>query len=127
VPSVKSHFALNLVLTITLGLTFENFYFEQVTLSGVLLKFSKVRLLCIKEKSVFNQKSLIWQCTVTLGLTFENFYFEQVTLSGGQKWRVALARAAYSEARIVALDDPLSGTEIVCVRVCVCVGACVRV
>jgi len=84
-------------------------------------------LLFIKEKCVFSQKSLILQCTIALGLTFEDFYFEQVTLSGGQKWRVALARAAYSEARIVALDDPLSGTDIVCVCVCVRARACVRV
>jgi len=41
-----------------------------------------------------------------------------VTLSGGQKWRVALARAAYSSAPILALDDPLSALDArVAVRV----------
>ena len=34
-----------------------------------------------------------------------------VNLSGGQKWRVSLARAAYSAARIVVLDDPLSALD----------------
>ena len=34
-----------------------------------------------------------------------------VTLSGGQKWRVALARAAFSGAPILALDDPLSALD----------------
>jgi len=41
-----------------------------------------------------------------------------VTLSGGQKWRVSLARAAYSPAPILALDDPLSALDArVAVRV----------
>jgi len=34
-----------------------------------------------------------------------------VTLSGGQKARVALARAAYSNANIMLLDDPLSAVD----------------
>ena len=33
-----------------------------------------------------------------------------VNLSGGQKHRVALARAVYQDADIYLLDDPLSGT-----------------
>ncbi|KAJ3312632.1 hypothetical protein HDV04_002774, partial [Boothiomyces sp. JEL0838] len=34
-----------------------------------------------------------------------------VNLSGGQKQRVSLARAAYSRAKIVILDDPLSAVD----------------
>ena len=34
-----------------------------------------------------------------------------VMLSGGQKARVSLARAAYREADIVLLDDPLSAVD----------------
>ena len=35
-----------------------------------------------------------------------------VTLSGGQKARVALARALYSEADIFLLDDPISAVDV---------------
>ena len=42
-----------------------------------------------------------------------------VTLSGGQKQRISLARAVYTRADIVVMDDPLSG------RPCLC--ACVTV
>ncbi len=35
-----------------------------------------------------------------------------VTVSGGQRTRIALARAAYSEADIYLLDDPLSSLDI---------------
>lgn len=34
-----------------------------------------------------------------------------VTLSGGQKARIALARAVYSDADILLLDDPLSAVD----------------
>jgi len=34
-----------------------------------------------------------------------------INLSGGQKQRVSLARAAYSQASIVVLDDPLSSVD----------------
>ncbi|KAM3463245.1 hypothetical protein NHJ6243_003489 [Beauveria neobassiana] len=33
------------------------------------------------------------------------------TLSGGQKWRVSLARALYSQARVLVLDDVLSAVD----------------
>lgn len=39
-----------------------------------------------------------------------------VTLSGGQKARVNLARAVYSEADIFVLDDPLSAVDTVVAR-----------
>ena len=34
-----------------------------------------------------------------------------VTLSGGQKARVALARALYADADVYLLDDPLSAVD----------------
>lgn len=34
-----------------------------------------------------------------------------VTLSGGQKQRVSIARAVYSDADVVILDDPLSAVD----------------
>lgn len=34
-----------------------------------------------------------------------------VSLSGGQRWRIALARALYSQARIIILDDILSAVD----------------
>ena len=34
-----------------------------------------------------------------------------INLSGGQKQRVSIARAAYSEAKIIILDDPLSALD----------------
>ena len=34
-----------------------------------------------------------------------------VNLSGGQKARISLARAIYSDADIICLDDPLSAVD----------------
>ena len=34
-----------------------------------------------------------------------------ITISGGQKQRISIARAAYSEASVVLLDDPLSAMD----------------
>ncbi|KAI8915587.1 P-loop containing nucleoside triphosphate hydrolase protein [Gorgonomyces haynaldii] len=47
----------------------------------------------------------------TLGGDLTEIGEKGVTLSGGQKQRVSLARAAYSRAPIVLLDDPLSAVD----------------
>ena len=36
-----------------------------------------------------------------------------VSLSGGQKARISLARALYTESDVYLLDDPLSAVDIV--------------
>ena len=34
-----------------------------------------------------------------------------INLSGGQKARISLARAVYSEAEVVVMDDPISALD----------------
>lgn len=38
-------------------------------------------------------------------------FFQGVNLSGGQKHRISLARAVYSDADLYLLDDPLSAVD----------------
>ena len=38
-------------------------------------------------------------------------FIKGINLSGGQKQRISLARAVYSNADIVILDDPLSAVD----------------
>lgn len=39
------------------------------------------------------------------------FLFQGINLSGGQKQRISLARAAYQNADVYILDDPLSAVD----------------
>lgn len=39
-------------------------------------------------------------------------YEGSANLSGGQKQRISLARALYSEASIILMDDPFSGLDM---------------
>lgn len=62
-------------------------------------------------------KKVIYQCSLERDLTlFEAGDQTEVgekglTLSGGQKARVTLARAVYSQAGIILLDDVLAALE----------------
>jgi ABC-type transport system involved in cytochrome c biogenesis ATPase subunit len=46
-----------------------------------------------------------------LPYTFQHCHVTVLQLSGGQKARVALARAAYAGAHVCLLDDPLSAVD----------------
>jgi ABC-type lipoprotein export system ATPase subunit len=46
-----------------------------------------------------------------LPYTFQHCHATVLQLSGGQKARVALARAAYAGAHVCLLDDPLSAVD----------------
>lgn len=62
-------------------------------------------------------QEVIYECALTTDLaTFQGGDLTEIGengigLSGGQKARVALARAIYSSAKIVLLDDPLSALD----------------
>jgi ABC-type multidrug transport system fused ATPase/permease subunit len=78
----------------------------------------------VKENILFGQefnrerlKKVIDICCLRSDLSQLELGLETVlgerglTLSGGQKVRVAMARACYSEAEIYLLDDPLSAVD----------------
>ncbi len=79
----------------------------------------------IKENILFSSlecenvryKQVLQACALTQDLAFfkdgdlSNIGENGTGLSGGQKARVALARAVYSQARILLLDDPLSALD----------------
>ena len=64
-------------------------------------------------------KKVIYQCSLERDLTLFNAGDEAevgekgLTLSGGQKARITLARAVYSKADILLLDDVLAALEYV--------------
>lgn len=47
-----------------------------------------------------------------------------INLSGGQKQRVSIARAAYANADVYILDDPLSAVDAHVGRYCYCCCCC---
>ncbi|KAE9403967.1 P-loop containing nucleoside triphosphate hydrolase protein [Gymnopus androsaceus JB14] len=65
-----------------------------------------------RYESVLHQCALLRDLTLFGAGDMTEVGEKGLTLSGGQKARITLARAVYSSARIVLLDDPLSALDV---------------
>jgi len=66
----------------------------------------------IRYESVLKASALITDLNLMPAYDLTEIGEKGINLSGGQKQRVSLARAAYSDADIYLLDDPLSAVDV---------------